>query len=158
MAVVAVLFAQLKRFYIRGRNYLALIPQALQGAVNQLFMFPGESTEQKRGAMTLICGERVLYRLMKLVQLFGSNASFFFQPSAFFGQASTDHVLNCVDLDKSAICHGMRRSAHSFTFRLVVERSLVNHLANRRCQRSNRVCTPLPAFELRHCGPSCSQV
>src|SRR5262249_61822126 len=45
LAVIAVLLAGLKSRHVRNRKGLALIPQAFERPVNQLFVLPGETAE-----------------------------------------------------------------------------------------------------------------
>ena len=84
LAVIAVFLAELERSHICRRNDFALVAQAFQSSVHQFFVFPGESTKQQGGFVSLIGGKCSLNRLMEVMKFFMLNAGFFFQPGPFF--------------------------------------------------------------------------
>ena len=78
LAVVAVFLAKLESSNIRRRHDFALVAQSFQGAVHELFVFPGESSEQEGGLVALIGGKCSLNRLVEVMKFFMLNAGFFF--------------------------------------------------------------------------------
>ena len=57
LTVVAVLLARLEGFDVGGGNGFGAVAETLEGAVNQLFVLPGQTTEEKGGVGTLAGGE-----------------------------------------------------------------------------------------------------
>lgn len=66
LAVVAVLFAGLECIGVGGWNHLSSIAQALEVALDQVFVPKGEPPKQHRGRRPLIGGEDMLHRALKL--------------------------------------------------------------------------------------------
>ena len=100
LPVVAVFLTGLERLHIRGRNGLGTIAQAFQGAMDQLFVLPGQTSEKKRGVSALIFGEHALDRLFELVDFAFDDARLFLQARAFFRETLLDHILDRADLDQ----------------------------------------------------------
>src|ERR1019366_5356076 len=119
LSVVAVLFAGLERLYVRRGNGFGAIAEALQGAVHQLFVFPGESTEEEGGLGALVPGEVTLGGTLEVVDFACGYAGFALQAGAFFGEALLDGGLEGgADLYEVGRRLGLRidsLSAHSET-------------------------------------------
>ena len=69
MAVVPVLFPDLKGSNIGDREPLAAIAATLENGANQFFMLPGKATKEDRRVRALLSGEGPLYWTMKVLGL-----------------------------------------------------------------------------------------
>src|SRR5262249_44197302 len=66
LSVVSIFLAELECLNVRCRYCLTLVPEALERAMYQILMLPGESTEQDRGVVPLVFGKKVLDRFGKV--------------------------------------------------------------------------------------------
>ncbi len=101
LAVVAVLFAGLEGFHVGSGHGFGAVAQSFERAMHQLFVFPGQTAEQQRGAAALFRGEGLLHRLLEVMRLALDKAGFRFQARALFAQALLDDVFDRgADLDQ----------------------------------------------------------
>ena len=93
-----------------------MIPEALQRAMHQLLVLPGEAAEKQSRPPALVFGEGTLNGALELVQLALDQAGFALQTRALFGHAFLDDVFDAgVDLYQTGR-YGLRfkrLSAHS---------------------------------------------
>ena len=129
LAVIAVFLAGLERFDVRRGNGFGAIAEAFEGAVDKLFMFPGQAAEERVVVWALLrCGERLLLRPFEMMDLAFLDAGFGFQTRTFFGEPLLDYVLDGgADLDEIGGRHHFRfkrLSAHVFPSGPVYTRTL----------------------------------
>src|SRR5262249_33645624 len=84
LAVVAVFFASLKSRYVRDRKRATFISQSFKRPMDQLFMFPGETAEQKRGVCPLALREWVFDRSFEVAPVMRLNPHLTRQSDALF--------------------------------------------------------------------------
>ena len=94
LAVVAVLLAGLEGLHVGSGHGLGTVAQAFERAMHQLFVLPGQTAEQQRGMGALFLGERLLHRLLEVVNLALDEAGFPLQAGALFGKPLLDNVFD----------------------------------------------------------------
>ena len=117
LAVVAVLLAGLERVHVGRGHGFGAVAQSFEGAMHQLFVFPGQAAEEQRGAAALFGGEGLLHRLLEVMSLALGEPGFGFQAGTLFRKSLLDDVFDGgADLDQVGGGHGFRfkgLSAHS---------------------------------------------
>ncbi len=110
LAVVAELLAGLEGGDVGGGDGLAGVAEALQGAVDQLFVLPGEAAEQNGRLAALVGEEEALGGLLEVVGFFLRKAGLLHEAEALFGESGLDDGLDGgeggPDLDQARVDRG----------------------------------------------------
>ena len=146
LAVVAVLLAQLESLLVGHRDRLALVAEAFQRAVDQLFVLPGEAAEKNGGVVALGFGKGALDGLVELLDGALLDPGFLFEAPSLVFQPLADQLLFRRNLDQSAAIAGC------FIDRTVLMRHLVSRIPKQEiaCARScggNSIVVTLGVFQ-----------
>src|SRR5262249_24310975 len=94
-------FPGLKGFDVRGWHSFSPIPKALEGAMDQFFVFPRQAAEKKGGVAALLLQERTLNRPFEVVDLLVGDPRLFFQSRPLLREPLADDFFNiCADLNQ----------------------------------------------------------
>ena len=106
LSIVAILFAELEGLLVGHRDRLALVAEAFQRAMDQLFVLPGEAAEENGGVVALGLGKGALDGLVELLHRPLLQPRLFFEAPSFVFELLADQLLFRRNLNQAPVAMG----------------------------------------------------